>query len=98
MLKTLLVSATILLATCAQPALAQSVCGERSKFLKQLSRVHSEGPVAMGLVSNGSILEVLASTSGSWTILVTRPDGVSCVVAVGQDWETIPSIATGPQT
>ena len=41
----------------------------------------------MGLVSNGSILEVLASKDGSWTISVTRPDGMSCVVAAGEAWE-----------
>ncbi len=49
--------------------------------------------VAMGLVSNGSINEVLASKDGSWTIIVTRPDGMSCVVAAGEAWEGMPELA-----
>ncbi|MDP7547755.1 MAG: hypothetical protein QGF20_10715 [Alphaproteobacteria bacterium] len=39
--------------------------------------------------SNGTVVEVLASESGSWTIILTKPNGASCVVATGQAWETI---------
>ncbi len=56
------------------PAFAQQarpVCSDRVKFLNALSSIHSESPVAMGLVTNGSVVEVLASKTGSWTILVT---------------------------
>jgi hypothetical protein len=31
----------------------------------------------------------------SWTIVLTRPDGWSCIVAVGEHWEALPAI-TGP--
>lgn len=72
------------------PASAQTVCGERSQFLHRLSKSHSESPVAMGLVSSGSVLEVLASENGSWTIIVTMPTGNSCVVAAGEAWENLP--------
>ena len=44
----------------------------------------------MGLTESGAVLEVLASTVGSWTILITRPDGVSCVVTSGEAWDTVP--------
>ena len=78
------------------PAMAQTVCGERNKFLDHLSRGYSEAPAAMGLVSNGAVLEVLVSTNGTWTIIVTRPDGMSCVVAAGEAWEDVPKVALGP--
>jgi hypothetical protein len=50
----------------------------------------------MGLVSNGAVLEVLTSDKGSWTIIVTRPDGTSCVVAAGEAWENLPKLVAGP--
>ena len=80
------------------PAFAQQarpVCSDRTKFLNALSSIHSESPVAMGLVTNGSVVEVLASKTGSWTILVTWSDGRSCVVAVGEGWEALKTTA-GP--
>jgi hypothetical protein len=91
------ITAAALVATClALPASAQSVCGERDKFIDHLGSNYQEGPVAMGLVSNGSVLEVLASKGGSWTIIVTHPDGNACVVATGESWEDLPTLVAGP--
>ena len=43
------------------------------------------------------LVEVFASNNGtSWTIVVTRPDGLSCIVAVGEDWETLPNPVSQP--
>jgi hypothetical protein len=47
--------------------------------------------------ANGHLVEVFASNDGtSWTIVVTRPDGWSCIVAVGEDWEMLPNPVTRP--
>lgn len=78
------------------PATAQTVCGKRGEFLQRLSRNYDEAPVAVGLVSNGNVIEVLVSESGSWTIILTRPDGVSCVVAAGEAWQDLPELVSGP--
>ena len=71
------------------PSHAQTVCSNRTNFIKELSSQHREDPVAMGLAANGSVLEVLASKDGTWTILITSPNGTSCVVAVGENWEAL---------
>ena len=68
---------------------AATVCSTRTNFLSELSSQHRENPVAMGLAANGSVLEVLASKDGTWTILITSPNGTSCVVAVGDSWEAL---------
>lgn len=48
----------------------------------------------MGLASNGSVLEILTSRSGeSWSILVTMPNGMTCLIASGENWEKV-----APQT
>ncbi len=91
-----IIAAVLVATSLALPASAQSVCGERSKFLEHLGSKYQEGPVAMGLVSDGNVLEVLASDGGSWTIIVTRPDGKSCVVATGDGWEDVPLLIAGP--
>ena len=87
------------LAVFSWPAQAQIVCSTRANFVESLRALHKETPIAMGLVTNGNVLEVIASEKGTWTILVTRPNGVSCVVAVGDSWETlrVNLVADGPE-
>jgi len=76
--------------TLLNAASAQNVCSERTKFVDQLSVTYAENTVGLGLVNDGSVLEILVSKNGSWTILVTKPNGISCVVATGEAWEKIP--------
>ena len=52
----------------------------------------------MGLAPNGGVVEVLASENGSWTLLVTMPDGHSCVIAVGENWEALQPRIAGAAT
>ncbi len=73
----------------AATASAQMVCGERSVMVDGLLKNYAEAPVSIGLASNGSVIEVFASPDRSWTIVMTRPNGLSCVVAAGEDWETL---------
>lgn len=87
--------ALALLLAIRTPASAQTMCGARNQFLDQLAKGFSERPVAIGLVSNGSVLEVLASDNGSWTIIVTMATGNSCVVASGEAWENLPVAVKG---
>jgi hypothetical protein len=74
----------------APPSQAQEVCGLRTQFLEKLDTSYAQHPTALGLASNGSVLEIMSSQKGSWTILVTRPDGFSCVVATGEAWQALP--------
>jgi hypothetical protein len=71
------------------PASAQNqVCAKRDRIVKQLETVHGETRRSAGLQNNSSVVEVFASEKGSWTIFVTMPTGVSCLIAVGEAWET----------
>ncbi len=86
------------LSTAALPttASAERVCGARSLFLAKLGERYSESPTAIGIASNGSVLEVLSSKSGSWSIITTAPDGRTCLLASGDSWETLPLVDDGP--
>ena len=92
----ILASVLSMLSMLSFPAMAQAVCSERGKFLERLATGYEESPVAMGLASNGSVLEILASDGGTWTIIVTTPAGKSCVVASGEAWEEVPFLLSAP--
>ncbi len=71
-------------------AMGESVsCGERHGILEWLEGKFYEKRTAFGLTSDGRVLEVFAAPSGSWTILVTYPGGLSCLVTSGIDWQQI---------
>jgi hypothetical protein len=47
----------------------------------------------MGLSQQHGLLEVYASdTTGTWTIIVTNPNGLACMVASGQAFETLAEV------
>lgn len=76
----------------ATAALEDSMaCGKREDMLGHLSGKYHEEPVAMGLATNGSLVEILASTAGdSFTIVYTTPEGLTCMMAAGNNWEILP--------
>jgi hypothetical protein len=78
--------AVLLLALMAVPALAQSNCADRAVIVERLERAFGEHFAGGGLQSERRIIEVWASAEGTWTVLLTRPDWLSCVMASGTDW------------
>ena len=88
---------TAVLAAFSLPAAAQqqAACAKRGDDLKHLSSKYTEAPVALGLANNGGVVEVFSSQKGnSWTIIITMPNGPTCMVAAGENWEEIPAIAS----
>ena len=71
------------------PANGVRICGERNVLLEQFALQHDETPQALGLGADGGLIEVLVSPEGGWTMLVTYPERPTCVVAMGQAWETL---------
>ena len=89
--------ALVLLLGVQSSASAQSACASHAEVTKQLGSAYSESPVAIGLASNGGVYEVFSTGDGSsWTIVMTMPTGMSCVVAAGEAWEQITKVALGP--
>ena len=83
------------------PAMAAGnmACSQRDEVLHQLGDKYKEAPSAVGLVSNnGGLIEVLTSDNGAtWTIIVSMPNGTSCLLAAGENWQPIERVAQGPQ-
>lgn len=69
-------------------AQSRTACAERSQVIARLAEKYGETLQSLGLHNNNAVVEVYASDStGSWTILMTKPDGVACLVASGEMWE-----------
>ena len=87
----LAIAMILILWATSNPAAAQAVCTTRSEVAEKLAGDYAESPVAAGLASSGAVIEVFTSGDGaSWTIVLTRPGGTSCVVAVGEARMTLP--------
>ena len=86
------------LALIAQSAAAQPQCNDRKEVLDLLAQKYKEAPVASGVTNNGGLVEVLTDAKGgTWTIIVTTPQGVSCLVAAGEGWRKMEQIAVDPE-
>ena len=65
-------------------------CAPRDIVVERLAAKFGETRQSMGLGTNNQVIEVFASTeTGSWTIVVSNPAGLSCVVAAGQAFENL---------
>ena len=83
----------ILLALLLQwsaPAQAQPQCNDRESVVEFLASKYQERPVALGVTNMGGLVEVLTTENGdTWTIIVTTPRGLSCLVAAGGHWHVL---------
>jgi len=65
-------------------------CAPRQEVVQRLSETFGETRRGIGIARQGAVMEVFASDeTGSWTINVTLPDGLMCLVASGQSYETV---------
>ncbi len=85
-------------AVVASTAMAQPQCNERDNVLELLAKKYQETPIAAGVTNTGGLVEVLTDTKGgTWTIIVTTPQGMSCLVAAGEGWRNMEQIALDPE-
>ena len=63
-----------------------------------LNSQYDETARAIGVISEEAVLEVFVSKdTGTWTVLVTDPKGLSCVLAAGQAWQETPQATDQPE-
>ena len=92
----LAVTAFVLLWTAAANA-EQNQCLPREQAISQLAGEFNERMASQGLVQGGkAIIEVFVSKAGSWTVLATNTDGISCMVASGEAWTPVATLVGNP--
>lgn len=61
-------------------------CGPRDKILVDIKGKYQEKPDSAGLTNQGMLMEVFTSEKGTFTVLLSSPQGISCIAAVGEGW------------
>ncbi|MBA7465821.1 hypothetical protein ES707_00993 [subsurface metagenome] len=89
-----LAAIALIVPLAATAAGAAGPCASRSDFGALLKDNFGEILVAQGSSSKGHLLEVFVSPSGSWTILLSQADGLSCAVDAGEPW--VSAASAGP--
>ncbi len=70
-------------------------CDQRHRVIGHLASKYKEAPVAIGVTNAGGLVEVLSTGDGlTWTIIVSNPDGLTCLLATGEGWRAIQSDRT----
>lgn len=69
---------------------ASEQCGPHEKVTEVLAQIYGEARQSIGLNGEQRVMEMFVNAkTGSWTITVTLPDGITCLVATGENFETL---------
>ncbi len=80
-----------LLVHTAAAVRAQPVCMPHDELTKRLYATFAEAPTANAVANNGALVELFATRDHtSWTLAMTRPGGMSCVLVAGEEWNHFP--------
>lgn len=72
-------------------ARAQPVCMSHDELARRLHDRFQEVQVANAISNNGALVELYAtSDNSSWTLAMTRPGEISCVLVAGESWNYFP--------
>ena len=81
----MLTRAALILAAGMSCATSEQVAAKLTGLGEERTGV---GLSTKGGSQNGSLFEVWASSAtGTWTIVMTHPQGYSCIMAYGQGWQ-----------
>lgn len=66
---------------------AQAPCAPRDKMVERLKAGYGEALAAGGLQSETRVIEIYAAPeTGTWTVLLTQANGMTCIMASGTNW------------
>ncbi len=75
----------------------QTVCGDRNEIVSRLEQGYQEQTTGVGLSATGGLVELYTSEKGTWTLMLTQPNGVTCLIAAGDNWEHVDSPKSASQ-
>lgn len=86
-----LVVIAVLWASGVAHALSPDQCAPTRAIVAELNGKYLETKRGGGTVLNRALVDLFVSdTKNTWTIVVTDTQGMTCVLAAGQDWEQLP--------
>lgn len=79
----------IFLCTSAAPALAVAYCAKHDALAIILESNFGEQQTGVGLAGRDAMVELYVSKKGTFTLVSTNTEGVSCIVGAGDSWEKV---------
>ncbi|MGQ0683494.1 hypothetical protein [Bradyrhizobium sp.] len=86
MLRYVVFTAIALTVIFTSTAASAGPCASRPDFVAFLKDNFGELETGYGLSNRGHLVEMFVSPDGSWSILLSQPDGRSCLVDAGEAW------------
>jgi hypothetical protein len=68
-------------------ARAAAQCAPRDTIATNLATQFGESRRIIGLAQDNTVMELYAAETGTWTLTVTLPNGMTCLVAAGNSFE-----------
>ena len=96
-----LIGSIALSALTLTSAAAQAItpyCGDHTEITSRLGKTYGESRAGLGLLEDGRMVEIFTSQQGTWTLLITVPSGVTCLVASGEAWQMPPVVSVTEPT
>lgn len=94
-----IIAGSVCVFAASEAEAAAAKCGNRAKLVKILEKKYKEVPVAAGLSQKSTeAFEVFASEEGSWTVIMTRTNGMTCIMAAGHSWRDLPKQIAGMES
>lgn len=73
------------------PAHAQAgFCAPHAELVAMLEKKYQEHVVTEGVTKTGLVLIVYASNSGTWSVIMANPVGLTCMIAAGVGYKPSP--------
>jgi hypothetical protein len=67
-----------------------SQCGPRDTVLGALENTYGEGRRGICIAGSQMVMEIFANLdTGTWSVIATRPDGTTCLIASGTGFEAV---------
>jgi len=86
------VLASMAAALAAAQAPQPMACGPHGAIDHELAARYAERPIARGVTAAGWMMQLYAAAEGgTWSLLLTRPDGIACLVEHGEGIERPPA-------
>ena len=74
---------------------AAPTCGTHEVIASTLASLYNEVPHHRGLTPKGTMVEVFSSEAGTFSVVITIPNGRSCLVTAGTNWQEIDAASHG---
>ena len=75
----------------------QTTCGPTGQVEKRIHDQYGESVVGAGVTPGGIMFFTNNPESGTWTIMLRRPDGQTCVLMGGTGYATVEAVKQGQE-